>query len=71
MKNVTHISYAEFREWCNERCCDGLWNMRNAIAAIAILQVMRKAWFWKRRRLWRDYEPIALRLIASTEGATS
>ena len=68
MNRIKHISYAEFKEWCNERCCDGQWSMSQAVVSIDILQAMRKVWFWKRRRLWREYEQIALRLIARENG---
>ena len=67
---MDHISYNKFREWCNMRACDGMWDIRQAMYAIDILEEMRRVSFWKRRRIWRErYEQQALSVIACAEAA--
>ena len=31
------MTYKEFREWCNDRACDGQWGMNTAMFCIKIL----------------------------------
>lgn len=31
------VSYKEFKEWCNERACDGRWSFQDAIVSSQII----------------------------------
>ena len=50
------MSYREFREWCNQRACDGCWGMYEAMICIDICGEIQRLPFWKRKKKWREYE---------------
>lgn len=37
--NLEEMTYQEFKNWCNDRACDGKWSM---LEAMACLQVIRE-----------------------------
>ena len=48
------MTFKEFTAWCNERACDGRWNMLSAMVCIDLMAEIRKIPFWKRERVWRE-----------------
>lgn len=46
------MTYKEFIAWCNERACDGCWDMETAIHCLNIITVMKSVPFWRRKKLW-------------------
>ena len=52
MRKDKSMTYRQFREWCNERACDGCWSRDVAEACIAIMDVMRGLPWYRRRKFW-------------------
>ena len=50
------MTFKEFVDWCNEHACDGCWSMATAQCCIAIINEVRTAPFWRRKKQWREYE---------------
>ena len=48
------MKFKEFTGWCNERACDGCWDMQTAIICSEIMKDVRKQSFWKREKYWRE-----------------
>lgn len=58
------MKFKEFVNWCNERACDGLWGMLEAIACINVINEIMKIQFWKREKIWKEnYEQQVLEEI--------
>lgn len=47
------MTYKEFKEWCNERACDGLWGFNTVITVINVLEEVKLSPFWKREKVWQ------------------
>lgn len=50
------MTFKEFREWCNDRACDGCWGMDAATICIAIIEEIKNKPFWKRKKEWKKLE---------------
>lgn len=50
------MSYKEFKKWCNQRACDGLWGLLEALTCINIMAEIDRLPFWKREKAWREKE---------------
>ena len=50
------MTYKEFKNWCNNRACDGCWGMKEAIICIGIIQEIEIMPFWKRNKRWKELE---------------
>lgn len=48
------MTFKEFTAWCNERACDGRWDMLTAMVCIDLMAEIQKIPFWKRERVWRE-----------------
>ena len=48
------MTFKQFSRWCNERTCDGLWGMLEALVCIDIYNEIEKHHFWKREKIWRE-----------------
>lgn len=46
------MKYKEFKDWCNERACDGRWGPNIAIICISIMKYINSYPFWKREKEW-------------------
>ena len=58
------MTFQEFDEWCNDRACDGYWNMNTAIACITIIRKIYDTPFWRRKRIWeKEYQEIAEQIV--------
>lgn len=49
------ITLKEFGVFCNERACDGCWNMESAIRCVEIYQECLRQPFWKRNKYFQEY----------------
>lgn len=60
------MSFKEFVEWCNERSCDGYWDMITSMTCASIIIKVKKISFWKRKKFWKDiYENRVLEEIVN------
>lgn len=50
------MTFKQFKLWCNDRACDGLWGYNDAIYCIDLIQTMMKIPWWKRERVWKKIE---------------
>ena len=57
------MTYKEFKNWCNNRACDGCWGMKEAIICIGIIQEIEIMHFWKRNKKWKELEKDVVTLI--------
>lgn len=48
------MTFAEFRQWCDDRWHDGKWGPGVAILCITILEDMKKERWWKRKKRWAE-----------------
>ncbi|MBQ7792909.1 MAG: hypothetical protein IJ366_00475 [Clostridia bacterium] len=46
------MKYKEFVDWCNERACDGRWDIETAIFCGRVIDFMSSVPFWKRKIIW-------------------
>lgn len=46
------MKYKEFKEWCNQRACDGFWGIQTVIKCTTIMNKYNKIPFWKREKVW-------------------
>lgn len=49
------MKYKDFVRWCNERACDGCWGLPVAMSCIAIIDEVKSAPFWKRKKVWNEF----------------
>jgi hypothetical protein len=49
------ITLSEFGDFCNERACDGCWNIESAIRCIEIYTECMSKPFWKRKRYFQKH----------------
>ena len=47
------MTFKEFREWCNDRACDGCWGMNAATICIGVISEINDKPFWKRKKAWK------------------
>lgn len=50
------MTFKQFKQWCNERACDGCWGMNDAMFCIELIETMQKIPFWKRIKVWKKIE---------------
>ena len=50
------MTFRQFKQWCNERACDGCWGMNDAMFCIELIKTMQKIPFWKRIKVWKKIE---------------
>lgn len=48
------MKFKEFRNWCNQRACDGCWGMQIAIICLDVVDTVNKKPFWKREKFWEE-----------------
>ena len=62
------MTYREFRDWCNQRACDGCLGMLEALTCCDIIGKMQMLPFWMRERIWRKSEAreIAQEIVDAT-----
>lgn len=64
--NLETMSYQEFKSWCNDRACDGKWDMMEAMACLHIIDEIdsikvkglfkKKATLAAREAAWKNYK---------------
>lgn len=47
------MKFKEFVAWCNERACDGMWGVNEAMACIEVMKYVRSKPFWRREKEWQ------------------
>lgn len=58
------MTFKEFIAWCNDRACDGTWNLIEAMVAIDIVEDVRKNRPWRREKYWKKrYESHVMQQI--------
>lgn len=51
------MNFKEYVRWCNDRACDGYWDMLTAMTCIDIIATLKKIPFWNREKVWKnEYE---------------
>ena len=51
------MTFKEFMKWCNDRACDGAWNLREVMEVLDIISDVRKKLPWRREKYWKkQYE---------------
>lgn len=61
------MTYKQFKEWCERRAEDGRWSTDIAIMCTGIVRDMDNTSFWKKRQVWKNYEPFVMdRIIIPT-----
>ena len=40
--NLEEMSYQDFKKWCNDRACDGRWDMLEAMACLDVIKEIDK-----------------------------
>lgn len=48
------MTFKEFSEWCNQRACDGFWDIATAIYCMDIGREINALPFWKREKAWNE-----------------
>ena len=71
-KDREKLTYRQFKDWCNERCCDGKWSAMHALIAIKLIDIMENQTFWKKNSEWENnWKQYAMQLISSVENANT
>lgn len=60
------MRFKDFCNWCNDRWFDGKWGFTESALCVNILSEMKKAPFWKRKRLWEEYSKLAEEIVSLT-----
>ena len=51
------MTFKTFKDWCNQRACDGCWGMLEAMVCIDLIETVNKQPFWKQEKFWKqEYE---------------
>lgn len=50
------MTFKQFRQWCNDRACDGRWGYDTAVYCIELIQNMMKIPWWKRNKVWKKIQ---------------
>lgn len=58
------MTFKEFMEWCNDRACDGTWNLREVTAVVDVVNDVTKKCRWRREKYWKKrYESRVMQQI--------
>lgn len=47
------MKYKEFKDWCNQRACDGCWGLGAVMFCIDVIKQIQSKPFWKRESEWQ------------------
>lgn len=61
------MTYREFQNWCNDRACDGRWGIQDAMMCIQVLEIINTTPFWKRNKVWKEFEPLIDKFMENLE----
>lgn len=59
------MTFKQFRQWCNDRACDGCWGIKEAMYCIELIDNMNKIPFWKRNKVWKKIKPKVLYAVVN------
>lgn len=48
------MTFKQFRQWCNERTCDGCWGYSEALLCIEVIRHIDELPFWMRKNAWNQ-----------------
>lgn len=58
------MTFKEFMEWCNNRACDGVWNLREVMEVVDVISDVRKKLPWRQEKYWKKrYESRVMQQI--------
>lgn len=47
------MTYKQFKAWCNDRACDGMWGVNEFMACRGIMEHINQKAFWKQEKEWQ------------------
>lgn len=50
------MTLKQFKQWCNDRCCDGCWGFDEAKFCVELLDDMNRIPWWRRNKTWKKIE---------------
>jgi hypothetical protein len=50
------MSFAEFKDWCNQRAADGCWSLNTAVFCLDLMRHIQKMRPWNKERAWKRFE---------------
>lgn len=59
------MTFKQFKQWCNDRACDGCWGHKDALCCIELIQNMMKIPWWKRNKTWKKIETQVLYAVVT------
>ena len=48
------MTFKEFMVWCNDRACNGVWNLIEVATVIDIIDDIKKKRPWRREKYWKE-----------------
>lgn len=57
------MTYKEFKDWCNDRACDGMWHFHTFLACRDVIDTMESTIFFRRKKIWKKLEPEVMATI--------
>lgn len=74
-KTFEEMTYKEFKDYCNERACDGKWGMNEALNCIAIIEAIddiqvRVMGFYSRKKTQQAREEAWQKIILEIHKAS-
>lgn len=63
-EGMGRMKYKEFVDWCNERACDGCWDIETAILCGRAIDLISSVPFWKRKKIWKKLKDKAAIIVS-------
>ena len=58
------MTFNQFKDWCNDRACDGCWGRKEALLCLHIAFTIDAYPFWKKEKIWkREYRDLIVSAI--------
>jgi hypothetical protein len=54
MNTDEKMTFKQFTQWCDDRACDGHWDMLTAMVCIDLHDRVMLIPFWKREKTWKN-----------------
>ena len=59
------MKFKQFKQWCNERACDGRWGSHDALYCMNLIENMMKIPWWRRNKTWKKIETRVLYAVVN------
>ena len=59
------MTFKQFKQWCNDRACDGRWGFDEAIFCAELLDNMNRIPWWQRKKTWEKIEAKVLYAVVN------